>query len=146
MSVIGIDCELILDGTDYFIKPGTYKMKQPRVRKATIRADGGESYVDLGPGKRAWSLIVLARNDLLKYDGTATGLTGQQYRDALRASYTGSVGTTIQYTDPLNTTPVAVHFDSYAEIVYDLHAQQVPLATGGAPGLSYEVAIELVEA
>jgi hypothetical protein len=146
MSVIGIDCELILDGTDYFIKPGTYKMKQPRVRKATIRADGGESYVDLGAGKRAWSLIVLARNDLLKYDGTATGLTGQQYRDALRASYTGSAGTTIQYTDPLNTAPVAVHFDSYAEIVYDLHTQQVPLATGGVPGLSYEVAIELVEA
>ena len=121
-------------------------MKQPRVRKATVRADGGESYVDLGPGKRAWSMILLCLNDLLKYDGTSTGKTGQQYRDALHTSYTGSVGTTIQYTDPLNGTLVAVHFDSYAEIVYDLHVQQVPLSTGAAPGLSYEVAIELVEA
>lgn len=121
-------------------------MKQQRVRKATVRADGGESYVDLGPGKRAWSVVVLARNDLMKYDGTPSGLTGQQYRDALRASYTGSVGTTIQYADPLNAAPVAVHFDSYVEVVYDLHVQQVPLATGGSPGLSYEVAIELVEA
>lgn len=146
MATIGIDCELLLDGTGYFIKPGTYKMKQPRVRKATVRADNGESYVDLGPGKRTWSMIVLCMNDLLKYDGTATGLTGQQYRDALRISYTGSIGTTLQFTDPLNGTPIAVHFDSYAEVIYDLHFQQVSLATGGPPGLSYEVAIELVEA
>ncbi len=121
-------------------------MHQPRVRKATVRADGGESYVDLGPGKRVWSMIVLCLNDLLKYDGTSTGLTGQQYRDALRASYTGSVGTTLQFIDPLNGSPVAVHFDSYIEVVTDLHIQQVSLATGGSPALSYEVAIELIEA
>lgn len=146
MASIGIDCEIILDGSGYFIKPGTYKMKQPRVRKATVRADGGESYIDLGPGKRVWSMIVLCINDLLRYDGTSTGLTGQQYRDALRASYTNSVGTTISFSDPLNNTAVPVHFDSYAELVYDLHVQQVSLATGGSPALSYEVAIELVEA
>jgi len=146
MPTIGADCELILDSTGYFVKPGTYRMRQPRVRKATVRADGGESYVDLGPGKRVWSLVILCINDLLKYDGTATGLTGQQYRDALRTSYTSSVGTTINFTDPLSGTPVAVHFDSYAEVVHDLRVQQVPLAVGGAPGLSYEVAIELVEA
>ena len=75
MSTIGVDCELIIDSTGYFVKPGTYKMKQPRVRKATVRADGGESYVDLGPGKRAWSMVVLCLNELLKYDGTQTGLT-----------------------------------------------------------------------
>jgi hypothetical protein len=121
-------------------------MKQPRIRKATVRADGGEAYVDLGPGKRAWSMTVLCLNDLLKYDGTGTGLTGQQYRDALRASYTGSTGTTILFTDPLNGTALSVHFDSYAEIIYDLHIQQVALATGGAAALSYEVEIELVEA
>jgi hypothetical protein len=146
MPTIGVDCELILDGAGYFVKPGTYRMKQPRIRKATVRADGGESYVDLGPGKRVWSLVILCINDLLKYDGTATGLTGQQYRDALRTSYTSSVGTTINFTDPLSGAPVAVHFDSYAEVVHDLHVQQVPLAVGGAPGLSYEVAIELLEA
>jgi hypothetical protein len=146
MPTIGQDCEIILDGTGYFVKPGTYKMHQPRVRKATVRADGGESYVDLGPGKRVWSMIVLCLNDLLKYDGTSTGLTGQQYRDALRASYIGSVGTTLQFIDPLNGSPVAVHFDSYIEVVTDLHIQQVSLATGGSPALSYEVAIELIEA
>ena len=146
MATIGVDCELLLDGAGYFIKPGSYKMKQPRVRKATVRADGNESYVDLGAGKRAWSMIVLCMNDLLKYDGTPTGLTGQQYRDALHTSYTNSTGTTIQFTDPLNGTPISVHFDNYAEIIYDLHVQQVPLATGSTPGLSYEVEIELVEA
>lgn len=142
---IGIDCELLLDGTGYFIKPGSYQMQQPRIRKTTVRADGGLSYVDLGPGKRRWSMVVLCLNDLLRYDGTPTGLTGQQYRDALRSSYTGSIGTTILHSDPLNSTPIAVHFDSYIERVIDLHMQQVPLATGTAPGLSYEVTIELVE-
>ena len=146
MATIGQDCELILDGTGYFIKPGTYKMQQPRVRKATIRADGGVSYVDLGPGKRVWSMIVLCMNDLVKYDGSSTGVSGQQYRDALRSSYLNSVGTTLQFTDPLNGTPISIHFDSYAEQVIDLHTQQVSLSTGGSPALSYEVAIELVEA
>lgn len=143
---IGVDCEFILDGTGYFAKPRSYRMKQPRIRKATIRADGGLSYVDLGPGKRIWSIVVLCKNDMLRYDGTPTGLTGQQYRNALRTSYTSSIGSTVQYTDPLNATPVAVHIDSYEETVFDLHIQQVPLATGNTPGLSYEVAIELLEA
>lgn len=146
MATIGQDCELILDGTGYFIKPGTYKMQQPRVRKATVRADGGVSYVDLGPGKRIWSMIVLCMNDLVKYDGSSTAVSGQQYRDALRSSYLNSVGTTLQFTDPLNGTSISIHFDSYAEEVYDLHIQQVSLSTGGSPALSYEVAIELVEA
>ena len=146
MATIGQDCELILDGTGYFVKPGTYLMNQPRLRKATVRADGGEAYVDLGPGKRSWSLTILCLNELLRYDGSSTGLTGQQYRDALRSSYQNSTGSTVQLLDPLNTTPVAVHIDRYSERVYDLHIQQVPLATGGAPGLSYEVALELVEA
>lgn len=145
MATIGIDCEIILDGAGYFVKPGTYRMKQPRVRKATVRADNGESYVDLGPGKRTWSMVLLCYNDLLKYDGTPTGQTGQQYRDALRTSY-AQVGVTINYIDPLNSAPVSVHFDSYAETALDLHSQQIPLATGNTPGLSYEVAIELVEA
>jgi hypothetical protein len=91
-------------------------------------------------------MVILCKNDLLRYDGTPTGLTGQQYRDALRTSYINSAGNTIQYSDPLNASPVTVHFDSYQEIIYDLHSQQVPLATGNAPSLSYEVQIELVEA
>jgi hypothetical protein len=146
MATIGIDCQLILDGTGYFVKPGSYHMKQPRIRKAITRADGDISYVDLGPGRRTWSMVILCKNDLLRYDGTPTGLTGQQYRDALRTSYINSAGNTIQYSDPLNGSPITVHFDSYQEIIYDLHSQQVPLATGNTPALSYEVQIELVEA
>src|SRR5579883_3024984 len=99
---IGLDCEVIIDGSGYFVKPGSYSVKQPRIRKATVRADAGESYIDLGPGKREWSMVILCLNDLLKYDGTKVSTTGQQYRDALRASYTGSVGTTINFTDPLS--------------------------------------------
>lgn len=143
---IGVDAEIILDGTGYFVRPGSYKMCQPRIRKATIRADGGQSYVDLGPGKRAWSMTILCLNDQLKYDGTPTGLSGQQYRDALRISYTGSTGTTIQFIDPLNSSAIAVHFDSYNELVHNLRVQQVSLATGGLPALSYEIEIVLLEA
>jgi len=33
MAVIGTDCELILDGQGYFIKPDTYQIKQPRIRQ-----------------------------------------------------------------------------------------------------------------
>lgn len=146
MSTIGVDCEVVLDGIGYFVVPGTYRMKQPRIRKATTRADGSESYVDLGPGKRVWSMIILCKNDTIKYDGSPTGLTGQQYRDALRMSYMSSVGTTLNFTDPQNGTAVLVHFDSYAEMIHDLHTQQIPLSIGASAGLSYEVALELIEA
>ncbi len=146
MATIGVDCEIILDGTGYFVKAGSYHMKQPRIRKATTRADGSLSYVDLGPGRRVWSMVILCKNDLLRYDGTPTGLTGQQYRDALRTSYSHSTGATVLYSDPLNGTPIAVHIDAYAESIPDLHAQQVPLATGASPALSYEVTLELLEA
>jgi hypothetical protein len=146
MPQIGSDCEIILDGTGYFIKPGSYSVKQPRIRKATVRADAGESYIDLGPGRREWSMVVLCINDLVKYDGTATGQSGQQYRDALRASYTNSVGTTINFTDPLSGSAIPVHFDSYEESIRDLHSQIISAATGGGAGASYEVKIVLVEA
>lgn len=145
-NTVGLDCEIILDGTGYFVKPASYTVKHPRIRKATVRADAGESYIDLGPGRREWSMIVLCLNDLVKYDGTSTGKTGQQYRDALKASYTSSIGTTINFTDPLNSTAIAVHFDSYEETVHDLHSQIISLATGGSAAASYEVKIVLMEA
>ena len=143
---IGYDSEVGIDGVGYFVKAGSYGMKQPRIRKTTVRADGGESYIDLGPGRREWAMTILCLNDLLKYDGTPAGLTGQQYRDSLRASYTGSTGTTINFTDPLNETAIPVHFDSYEESIRDLHSQVIALATGGSAGASYEVKIVLVEA
>ncbi|HEY4036451.1 MAG TPA: hypothetical protein VGL94_21040 [Ktedonobacteraceae bacterium] len=146
MPVIGTDCEMLLDSIGYFIKLGTYQIKQPRIRHASYRADGSLSYVDLGPGKRLWSMTILARNDLLRYDGMPTGLTGQQYRDSLRTNYTSNIGSTINFTDPLNGSPTAVHFDNYIERILDLHSQIVAAATGGSAGASYEVSIELLEA
>jgi len=142
---IGVDCELLLDGTGYFVKPGSYMMKQPRIRKSTVRADGGTSYVDLGPGKREWKMALLCKNDLLRYDGLTTGISGQQYRDALRTSYLNSIGATVLFTDPISATVIAVHIDSYIEVVLDLHTQQVALSLGNPGGLSYEVTVELVE-
>jgi hypothetical protein len=147
MATIGIDCELIIDNTGYFLKPGSYLMHRPRIRKASVRADGGESYVDLGPGKREWSLTLLCINDLLNYDGTQNSRDGQTFRDALLASYTGSVGTTINFTEPTNGSAIPVHFDSYSERILDLHSQIINLATGGStPRLSYEALVTLVEA
>jgi hypothetical protein len=145
MATIGVDCEIILDGSGYFVKPGSYQLRQPRIRKATVRADGAESYVDLGPGKRSWSMIILCFNDLTRYDGSLTGSSGQQYRDTLRTSYTGSAGSTILFNDPINGS-IAVHFDSYSERINDLHSQITALLTGGSLVASYEVSIELLEA
>jgi hypothetical protein len=146
MPTIGVDCEIILDGTGYFIKPGSYQVKQPRIRHATYRADGSLAYIDLGPGKRTWSMIILARNELLRYDGTPSGSSGQQYRDALHTSYIATIGATINFTDPLNGTPIAVHFDAYEERIIDLHSQIISLASGGSSAASYEISIELLEA
>lgn len=146
MATIGRDCEVIIDGSGYFLKPESYLMRQPRIRKATVRADGGESYVDLGPGKRVWVMVILCINELQGYDGVSTGLTGQQYRDALRTSYLNSVGNTILFVLIDNSTTVAVHFDNYLERVLDIHSQIIAAATGGSIACSYEVQIELIEA
>ncbi len=145
LAIIGQNAEVMLDGVGYYVKPGSYKMHQPRVRKATVRADNNESYVDLGPGKRIWSMVILCINELLGYDGNSTGLTGQQYRDSLRNSYTDSTSSTVVFSSPLNN-PVAVHFDDYIEAVRDLHSQIIGPGEGLTAGLSYEVAIVLIEA
>jgi len=136
MPAVNVDCEVMLDGSGYLVKPGSYALKRPRVRRATVRADGNESYVDLGPGKRVWRFTVLARNELAKYDGTPTGLTGQQYRDALWASY-AKVASALSFTDPQNLT-VQVRFDDLVERVADLRSQQV--------SVSYELDVTLLEA
>jgi hypothetical protein len=146
MATPGTDCEVVVDGTGFMVKPGSFVMRQPRVRQATIRADGGEGYVDLGPGKREWSMVILCVNDLVRYDGSSTGLSGQQYRDALRTSYTNSTGITINFVDPLNGSAIPVHFDQYEERILDTHSQVINIATGGSPAASYEVSIMLVEA
>ncbi len=91
-------------------------------------------------------MTILALNELRRYDGTTIATTGQQFRDALHTSYTTHIGTTINFTDPLNGSPIAVHFDYYEECIINLHTQIIALASGGSVGASYEIRIELLEA
>jgi hypothetical protein len=144
--VIGQNCHVILDGQGYLIKPASYTVKQPRIRKTTYRADGSLAYVDIGPGKRTWTMTILCVNNLKKYDGTDTGITGEQYRDALRSSYTSNIATTINFTDPLSGSAIPVYFDNYIEKIINLHSQIIAVSTGSSAGASYEVTIELLEA
>jgi hypothetical protein len=81
----------------------------------------------------------------MTYSGVSTGISGQQYRDMLHASYINSIGSTINFTDPINGT-VAVHFDSWEEHIIDVKTQVIALATGGSLAASYEVEISLIEA
>jgi len=144
MPTIGLDGEIILDGTAYMVQPDSFKMRQPRIRQATIRADGSEGYVDLGPGKREWSMTILCVNDLLRSDSTPTGISGQQYRDSLRNSYISNIGSTITFIDLINGS-MQVHFDHYEETIIDTKTAITSLATGGSLAASYAVTITLVE-
>lgn len=145
MPTIAQDCQVILDGTGYFIEPQSYVMDRPRVRKADYTrqpaaagAGVGERYVDFGPGKREWTFTVVAYQAIRKYDGTFVALSGQQYRDALHASYQ-KVNTTLQFTDPLGTV-WTVHFDNLAETIIDVRQQ------ADNESLQYLCTVALVEA
>jgi hypothetical protein len=120
-ATIGVDCQVILDGTGYWIEPRSYVVQRPRVRKATIVRGGGERYVDAGPGRREWSFVVLALNDIKRYDGRPTAISGEQYRDALVASY-NKVAQALAFTDPFGVA-FSVRFDDYIERIKDLRTQ-----------------------
>lgn len=142
---IGVDSEIGLDGNGYFVKPLSYKVKRPRIARSQYRADGSLSYVDIGPGKREWSMIILCKNELLRYDGVSTGVSGEQYRANLLNSYVNNIATTISYTDPKGSS-FNVYFLNYEETILDLKSQIISLSTGGSVAPSYEVAILLLEA
>lgn len=135
MPTVGTDCEIILDGTGYYVKPGSYTIERPRVRRVTVRADGNESYVDLGPGKRVWRFTVLALSNLSKADGSTTGKSGQSYRDALLTSY-AKVATTLTFIDRQNVSHT-VMFDDLREVIPDLRGQQT--------AVQYEMVVALRE-
>jgi hypothetical protein len=141
---IGVNAHIILDGTGYYIKPLSYKIKRPRISKAQYRADGTLSYVDIGAGKRTFSMTIIARNELPNYDGSTSNLTGEQYRDALITSYTGKIATAITYVDPTNTS-ISVYFDDYSETITDLKSQIIPYSVGNSVAPSYECEIVLLE-
>ncbi len=132
---IGTVAQVILDDYPFWILPHTFQLTRPRLRKATPRADLGESYVDFGPGKRQWKFTVLALNDLTNYDGTPTFFTGQQYHDVLWGSYM-KVNTLLTFIDPNNLT-WQVRFEHLAATIPDLRSQ--------LNGLGYHMEVELVE-
>ncbi len=133
---VGVICQVILDGYGYWLKPHSYELRRPRLRSATPRADLGESYVDLGVGKRRWRFTVLAAAGFTNYDGTPTSWTGQQYRDTLQASYE-RVDAVLGFTDP-HGDDWSVRFDNLVERVPDVRTQ--------VSGLVYELDVELMEA
>jgi hypothetical protein len=135
MALLGIDCQIILDGVGYFVEPNAYTMRRPRLRKASVLKGGAERYVDLGPGKREWHLTLLCLNGLTDYSGQAVPFTGESLRESLRASYqkTGPLA----FTD-LDGSQYSVHFDEYQEQVRDPRTQLT------AP--SYHVSVVFVEA
>jgi len=75
----------------------------------------------MGPGKREWRFIVVAFQAIRTYAGVSVASTGQQYRDALHASY-GKVNTTLSYTDPQGVV-WSVRFDDLVEEIADIRAQ-----------------------
>jgi len=143
MATIGLDCMVIIDGNGYFIVPESYIIKQPHISKEAYRADGTLSYVDVGPGKREFAMTVLAKNNLSKYDGTDTGITGETYRSNLRTSF-AKTAQTITFQDPVGTS-ISVYFKQYSEKILDLKSQIIALSTGGSLAASYECPIVLIE-
>ncbi|HLQ33880.1 MAG TPA: hypothetical protein VK457_14440 [Chloroflexota bacterium] len=134
--VVGATAQIVLDGSPYWIVPNTYQHYTPRLRKATPRADGNEAYVDFGLGRRVWTFSILALNDLSNYDGTPTGFSGQQYHDALYASY-AKVNSVLVFVDVDNSSH-NVRFDHLAARCPDVQTQ--------VAGLGYHMEVELVEA
>src|SRR5260370_101580 len=96
-NTLGVDCQIVLDGSGYFVEPHSYAMKRIRVRKATITKGGAERYVDSGPGKRMWHMILLCLNQLTDATGQLLPLTGLQLRNQLVASYANLA--TVGFTD-----------------------------------------------
>ncbi len=133
--VVGSSAQIVLDGYPYWLLPNSYQHFNPRLRKATPRADGNEAYVDFGLGKRVWRFTVLALNDLTNYDGTPTGFSGQQYHDTLYASY-ARVNAVLVFVD-LDSSSHNVRFDHLAAHVPDVQTQ--------ISGLGYHMDVELVE-
>ena len=135
MATVGVDCHVILDGTGYLLAPHSYQMHRPRIRKSTLTLINTERWVDLGPGKRIWLFTVLAMSDLTTYGGGPLGMSAQQIRAALEASF-AQVATTVLFTDPLGVQ-YTVRFDGLTEVMRDARSQVL------SPG--FLMGVELVE-
>ena len=146
MPTIGTDCQLILDGSGYFIEPATYKVMRARVRRADhtgqaaspvgFGAGAGEIYIDRGPGKREFQFIVVCFNNMTTYAGQHIITTGQQFHDALQSSY-NKVNTQLAFTAPDGGT-WTVWFDDLVEELSDVRSQ--------VDGCQWYMHVTLVEA
>jgi hypothetical protein len=146
VATIGTDCQLILDTIGYWIEPSSYQVTRPRTRRADLTgqaaspvgpgAGSGERYIDRGPGKRDWKFIVVAFNNLTKYDGTVQVTTGQAIHDSLQTSY-NKINTVLTYADP-NGVSWNVRFDDLVEQIVDVRSQ--------VDGLQWYMHVSLVEA
>jgi hypothetical protein len=145
VATIGTDCQLILDGTGYWIEPASYIVKRARVKRADLTgvaaspvgqgAGAGNVYIDRGPGKREWNFIVVAFNSMLTYAGTVQSTTGQQIHDALQTSY-NKVNAQLAFTDP-GGLAWTVWFDDLVEELGDVRSQ--------LDGLQWYMHVTLIE-
>src|SRR5579884_2393022 len=148
MPTLGYDCQVVLDGTGYFVEPGSYQMKPPNLPPPsrpvapslpTEPAKTGGVPVrilDRGPNQRIWTMNLLCLNTLKRADGTAMGPIGQQLRDALHHSYE-QVATLLDFLDP-NGYAYRVAFTDLTERVADLRTQLL--------GIDYVIGVVLTEA
>src|SRR5579884_2385357 len=127
MPTIGLDCEIILDGQGYWVERESFAVRRPRIRRADVTrvvasggAGVGERYVDQGPGKREWTFMVICWQAIRDFTGAVVTTTGQQYRDALHASYE-KVNATLSFTDPAGHV-WSVRFDDLVEGLVDVRA------------------------
>ena len=146
MPTIGTDCQVIIDGTGYWVEPASYKVGRARIRQAALTgvaaspvglgAGAGERYIDRGPGKREFTFIVVGFNGMKDYAGNAVVTTGQQFHDALHTSY-NKVQTTISFTAP-DSNVWTVYFDDLVEEIADVRGQSA--------GCQWYLHVTLVEA
>lgn len=131
MPAIGTDCQVILDGSGYWLEPAGYKVTRARVRHADLTgvaaspaglgSGAGEVYIDRGPGKREWTFICVCFNAMSTYAGLPVGTSGQQFHDSLQTSY-NKVNTCLAFTDPTGTA-WTVWFDDLVEELSDVRGQ-----------------------
>lgn len=160
MPTLGFDCQTILDGSGYFVAPGSYTMTRPKqavilktrgtppaiapplaglntMLPAPKPRTGGVpvTVLDRGPNQRVWTMDLLCANTLKRYDGSAMGAVGQQLRDQLHASYE-KVGLLLPFTDP-EGYEYQVVFTHLVEKIADLRTQVL--------GIDYIVGVTLTE-
>ena len=113
-------------------------MKRARLRRASVTKGGSERYVDLGPGKREWHLVLLCLNGLTDATGQPLVVSGESLRVSYeKAPTAGAVARPPLGFVDLDGSAYQVHFDDYEEWVRDPRgALTIP---------SYHVSVMLVE-